>query len=244
MRTCSTALPRVPHTARLPLRGAAVALVALGIAACAGAPLPAPTVQRAPFPPPSLPAPSGARTAAPRAAPAEKLADPADGPAHLVRQVLEKRAARLDPLAREGIAHVLAKAEVHEGLPVLMVLALIEQESHFDPHALGPRGARGLMQIRPFVARDVAHRAGWRFEKRMLRDPVENVRLGVRYLVELRKRFGTPKLALAAYNAGPSRVEQRIARGRRPYGPYVRRVLALYAQMREEYGAQEAASGG
>lgn len=163
---------------------------------------------------------------------------------HLAKRVLEERADHLDPPVREGIARVLARAEVQEGIPVLMVLALIQQESHFDPHAVGPRGARGLMQIRPFVARDVARRAGWHFKERMLRDPIENVKLGVRYLAELRQRFGTPKLALAAYNAGPTRVDRRIARGRRAAGPYVRKVLALYEEMRQEYASQETASGG
>jgi soluble lytic murein transglycosylase-like protein len=224
-------------TARPWIGRAAVVLFALALAACATTPPPATIPQRASLPPPALLSPQAS-------VPLQQLAKPDAPSLELARRVLEERAETLGPLAREGIAHILARAEGHDGVPVLMVVAIIEQESHFDPHAVGPRGARGLMQIRPFVARDVAHRAGWPFERQMLRDPVENVRLGVRYLTELRRRFGTSVLALAAYNAGPSRVERRVARGRSTTGPYVRQVLERYDQMRERYGAPELASGG
>jgi soluble lytic murein transglycosylase-like protein len=215
--------------------------IALALGACATAPPPTPTAQQLPLLLPPAPAPAARPEGG---VPIRQLAGPEASSLDLARHVLEERGGKLGPLAREGIAHILARAEGRDGIPVLMVVSIIEQESHFDPHAVGPRGARGLMQIRPFVARDVAERAGWPFERRMLRDPVENVRLGVRYLAELRHRFGTAVLAVAAYNAGPSRVERRIARGHSPEGPYVREVLARYDQMRERYGAPETVSGG
>jgi len=149
------------------------------------------------------------------------------------REVLAARAPRLDALAREGVAQLLARAERRHGIAPLLLLAVIEQESRFDPRARGPRGSLGLMQVRPFVGRAVAERAGWHFDETTLLDPVENVRIGTRYLAELHMRFGNTALALAAYNAGPTRIRRFQARGLPCRTRYVRRVLARYEGLRQ-----------
>lgn len=118
-------------------------------------------------------------------------------------------------VARRGITlpapyyplHPLAEAD----LPMApeMNLAIARRESEFDPVVQSGVGARGLMQIMPATAREVAAGLGRSSEHstaRLTADPVYNAELGAQYLSELAGRFdGNVILMSAAYNAGPSR---------------------------------------
>ncbi len=86
--------------------------------------------------------------------------------------------------------------------------AIIRQESQFDPAAKSPAGALGLMQLMPATAKEIAKKRGWDHQTTWLTSqPDHNILLGSAYLNELLKRFnGSYPLAIAAYNAGPSRV--------------------------------------
>ncbi len=89
-----------------------------------------------------------------------------------------------------------------------VALGLIRQESSFDPQALSPAGARGLMQLMPATASGVARRLNEVASPTALTgDAAFNMRLGTTYLQGLLEQFGGAlPLALAAYNAGPGRV--------------------------------------
>jgi soluble lytic murein transglycosylase len=92
-----------------------------------------------------------------------------------------------------------------------LVLALIRQESSFHTSALSGAGARGLMQLLPATARRMARVIRVSYSTRKLDDPSFNVRLGSVYLKRMVSDFGGSYiLALAAYNAGPTRVRQWI----------------------------------
>jgi soluble lytic murein transglycosylase len=99
----------------------------------------------------------------------------------------------------------------HEGIaePPL-VLAIARQESAFDKAAVSRADARGLMQLTPGTAKDMAKSLSMRFSAdRLLTDPNYNLTLGQAYLDKLLDSFdGSYVLALAAYNAGPARVRQ------------------------------------
>jgi soluble lytic murein transglycosylase len=86
--------------------------------------------------------------------------------------------------------------------------AIIRQESQFDTTAESPVGALGLMQLMPATAREVARKRGWEHREEWLTSrPEHNIRLGSAYLNDLLERYdGAYPLAIAAYNAGPSRV--------------------------------------
>lgn len=98
-----------------------------------------------------------------------------------------------------------------------LVASLIRQESEFDPSAISYANAWGLMQLLPSVGRRMAHEEGIdHFQTFQLLDPVMNIRLGTRYLREMLDRLGgVQEYALAAYNAGDSRVINWQASG--PY---------------------------
>lgn len=91
-----------------------------------------------------------------------------------------------------------------------LVHGVIRQESAFNMRAESPAGARGLMQLMPATAREVAHKmnlshhTGWLTSR-----PGHNIRLGVGYMAQMLDRYdGSYPLAIAAYNAGPGRVDR------------------------------------
>jgi soluble lytic murein transglycosylase-like protein len=108
----------------------------------------------------------------------------------------------------------------------LLVAAIVAIESGFTPGAVSPKGAKGLMQVRPDV--------GEEYGAKDLFDPYANVDVGSRYFGSLLAEYrGDLQMTLAAYNAGPATVARYG--GVPPYREtrdYVRKVLACY----EEYG--------
>ena len=83
------------------------------------------------------------------------------------------------------------------GIDPEMFLRLIQQESSFRPDVVSPKGAIGLGQLMPATAKELGVDPT---------DPMQNLEGSARYLSQQLKRFGSPELALAAYNAGPTRV--------------------------------------
>jgi soluble lytic murein transglycosylase len=98
-----------------------------------------------------------------------------------------------------------------------LVASLIRQESEFNPSAISPANAYGLMQLLPSVGKAMAREEGIsHFETFQLLDPATNIRLGTRYLRKTLDRFGgVAEYSLAAYNAGDERVFDWQAAG--PY---------------------------
>lgn len=93
-----------------------------------------------------------------------------------------------------------------------LVHALVRQESRYDTEAVSGAGARGLMQLMPGTAQEVAKKAGISHDTKWLTSkPAHNIALGTRYLHKLLDKYsGNYAMALAAYNAGPSRVDRWI----------------------------------
>lgn len=89
-----------------------------------------------------------------------------------------------------------------------LILAVIAVESKGDPEARGSAGERGLMQLMPATAIEQAGMLGMEDPAEVdLFDPETNITLGAAYLQKQLLRFTRPSLALAAYNAGPARLQ-------------------------------------
>jgi soluble lytic murein transglycosylase len=106
-------------------------------------------------------------------------------------------------------------------------LAVARQESQFDPRVASPAGALGLMQLMPATAQAMAARLKLPYSKpRLTRDPEYNARIGSFYLRQQLARFDdAPALALAAYNAGPSRVNTWLGEHGDPRGKSVETLV-------------------
>ena len=122
--------------------------------------------------------------------------------------------------------HIISACNEY-GVDPYLVKAVIRAESNFDPEAVSPKNAQGLMQITPPTAKD--------YEVEDVFDPSSNIEGGVRILKSHIDYFGDVKLALAAYNAGKYAVikyDNQIP----PYPEtqqYVSRVLAFYSDIKE-----------
>lgn len=101
-----------------------------------------------------------------------------------------------------------------------ILLAIARQESHFKINALSPAGAYGLMQLMPGTAKDLGVDR---------HNPVENVIGGARYFLKMRCKFnGYTTLGLAAYNAGPGNVKNKIIPDNGETKQYVKLVYKYY----------------
>jgi len=144
-------------------------------------------------------------------------------------------AGRRVPAAQAVRPLVEQTAKKHAVDPEL-VDAVIRAESGYDPAAVSPKGAAGLMQLMPATARQMGARN--RF------DLTENLEAGVKLLKQLRERYGDDRLALAAYNAGEGAV--RKYNGVPPYretAEYVRKIEAAYKRQRGVPAAAAAQPG-
>jgi soluble lytic murein transglycosylase len=152
----------------------------------------------------------------------------------------------------------LRAAAANEGLDAALVAAVILQESTFDPAALSRAGARGLMQVMPATGRRIARAKGQRFRRAALHDPKTSLDFGTHYLRQMSERYdGAVEKVLAAYNAGPDRVDEWVAAWHGPRSAeefiedipftetrgYVMVVLANREQYRRLYGLGRPAPG-
>lgn len=113
-------------------------------------------------------------------------------------------------------------------VPPNLLFALARQESAFNPSIISPAGARGLMQLMPATAREVARKKGVSpFVANDLDKPAVNVRLGSFYYRQMLDRFDNNRiLATAAYNAGPGRVSRWLDEtdGKLPFDVWIETI--------------------
>jgi hypothetical protein len=153
------------------------------------------------------------------------------GVAGLVEDHLAERMSLGDRDRRRLARTIVLEADA-AGLDPLLVLAVIEVESSFDPSAESSAGAAGLMQLVPATLRAVAEREGLGEVDPL--DPVDNVRVGIRYLKRCLDSYrSSEELGLMAYNAGPNRILSLLRGGEVPlrYYGYPTRVLELRGRL-------------
>lgn len=128
--------------------------------------------------------------------------------------------------APANLRPALAEAAVKHDVPVRLLEAVAKKESNFNPRAVSPVGAQGLMQIMPITQRHLGVSNPF--------DPSESLDAGAKYLRENLDRYkGDVALALAAYNAGPGNVAKY--NGIPPFREtqnYVRTIIRDYGSYR------------
>lgn len=132
--------------------------------------------------------------------------------------------------------HIIASHAENYGIDGALLAAVIYRESKFDPEAISSSGAVGLMQLLPNTADGIASfTGGTEFEQDDLYDPELNVRYGSFYLKRLLDRYGQLELALAAYNAGQSTVDEWLDSSSGIVYPETRQYVADIMRIREVY---------
>lgn len=149
---------------------------------------------------------------------------------------LEEHASSMSRTSREAVVDALLQSEAATDVDAFLLLAVIEEESRYDPSARSRMGARGLMQVRPGTARDAAARAGipWSGPE-ALNDPETNVRIGAAYLAEMKDQFGPWSTALSAYHSGPTRIRGIKRSGGRVPSGYSSSVLRRHRRIHEAF---------
>ena len=133
------------------------------------------------------------------------------------------------------VSEVILEESLKRNLDPMLVIAVIEVESRFQYSAISPVGARGIMQIMPdtgkFLTDSLGRERGVQpvaYRPESLDDPILNIRMGVYYLHDLRKQFRDLNLALIAYNAGPSELQNRLENNEEFSQEYATLVLDVY----------------
>lgn len=125
-------------------------------------------------------------------------------------------------IANSVVRNLVEETAKHYEVSPALVDSVIQVESNYNPHAVSPKGAQGLMQLMPATAR--------RFGVKNSFDPKDNIEGGVRYLKFLQETFKDERLAIAAYNAGEHAVQR--------YGnvpPYAE-TMSYVAKVGRKYG--------
>jgi soluble lytic murein transglycosylase len=110
-----------------------------------------------------------------------------------------------------------------------LVLALMKIESNFRYDAVSKRGARGLMQVKPSLAKYIAENVGigWQGDK-TLDEPEKNIKIGVHIFSKLIEDFQGINMALHAYHVGPTRLREILTKKKTPQKHYLNLVLDEY----------------
>ena len=144
---------------------------------------------------------------------------------------------------------IIEKYANEYGVDPFLAIAVIREESKFLPRSESNKGAKGLMQLMPETAKEVAELLGEEFNEDDLYEPEKNIQYGIKYIAILQKEFDHPILILASYNGGQGHVREWIKAGQlnldnlsydgipfRETRNYVERVLKSYLKYQTLYG--------
>ncbi len=133
----------------------------------------------------------------------------------------------------EELVNLVREYARYYGVDESLVYAVIHAESGFNPKAVSPAGACGLMQLMPGTAAEMGVAD--------IFDPAQNIAGGVQYLSKMLKLFGKKDLALAAYNAGPENVKRY--NGIPPFAETIQYVY-IVKKLEEGYRSGTRSAGG
>jgi len=143
--------------------------------------------------------------------------------------VLERYPTDLANVTKEELAEVIYDEAIRHHQDPKFILALIATESEFYNWSVSEKGAKGLMQIMPYVAQSLARELGIEWSgDRTLFNPYLNIRMGIYYLSQLIFDFKDVEVALTAYNYGPTYVKNLLDKKERIPQDYYRRFLSIY----------------
>lgn len=145
--------------------------------------------------------------------------------------VLRRSGSGLPRAEQRKLSWLILRESRKYGQDYRLTLAIIKTESSFKSRSTSSKGAKGLMQIKPHVGQAIARDIDIRWEgDETLFNPHLNVKMGLHYLSRLLLRFGDLKVALTAYNVGPSFVHKRLKTKKKLPSRYSKKVLKAYRE--------------
>ncbi len=116
-----------------------------------------------------------------------------------------------------------------------LILAVMKVESNFRNEAISSKGARGLLQVKPSLAKYIAKDTGIHIgeEASSLHEPEKNIKIGVNYLSKLIGMFDSLASALHAYNVGPSKAKKTGITNATPSTAFTKKVINEYQNLME-----------
>ena len=135
----------------------------------------------------------------------------------------------LEDKVLKTISEMVYKESMRYNIDYRLVLALMKIESNFRCDAVSEKGARGLLQVKPSLARYIAEDVGirWRGDE-TLDEPKKNIRIGVHVFSKLIEDFQNTNMALHAYHVGPTRLREILTEKKIPEKRYLNLVLNEY----------------
>lgn len=135
---------------------------------------------------------------------------------------------------------IVGQAEKY-GFDPIFLLALIQNESMFNPEMRGKHTEIGLMQVKPSTAAWIAKKMSIKYRgDKSLYNPVENIKIGTAYISMLRDQFDShSRLYISAYNMGARKVRQIVAEDKMPK-EYVQAVMKRYVAIYSAFAQEDA----
>jgi soluble lytic murein transglycosylase-like protein len=155
-----------------------------------------------------------------------------------IRGTTQKLLSKNDQGAAEEIADTIIDVSAQYKFDPIFLMAVIQNESSFNPNQKGGVGEVGLMQLKPSSAKWIAKQYKLHYEdEKTLLDPSDNIKIGVALLDRLRKQFTTKgHLFLAAYNMGEGNVRKFVKNKTYPR-EYARAVMTRYLALSRAFGS-------
>jgi soluble lytic murein transglycosylase len=127
------------------------------------------------------------------------------------------------------IAEIVFKESSKKKVDYRLVLAIMKIESNFRQEAVSRKGARGLLQVKPSLAKYIAQDVGvdWRGDA-SLDEPENNIKIGVHFFSQLIDDFENINMALHAYHVGPTKLRAIVTDKKKPHKRFLNLVLDEY----------------
>ncbi|HRR41468.1 MAG TPA: transglycosylase SLT domain-containing protein [Syntrophales bacterium] len=151
-----------------------------------------------------------------------------DRTVELIESHLDEKQARMPQEELREVATTIYEACRRYAVDYRLVLAVMDAESNFRQDVVSRKGAIGIMQVKPIVAREFSEAVGIPYRPHVLRGTRANIHFGVYYLSWLSQHFDNDHAVLFAYNAGFTRARQSITRSSEPKTLYTRKVIKEY----------------
>jgi soluble lytic murein transglycosylase len=151
-------------------------------------------------------------------------------------QYLKGKKIRTTDQKLKTIANSVYEESQKYAIDYRLVLAVMKVESNFKNEAISSKGARGLLQVKPSLAKHIAKDSSMELEEitsLSLHEPEKNIKIGVNYLSKLIDMFENLTSALHAYNVGPSKVKKVGALNTAPSTGFTIKVMNEYQQIIE-----------